>query len=99
MAQMTREQKEYIQFSKRVTKWVIILTSVMLAVAMVFVYFGNFEQHQTSAIVSLYTSYVTVLGVSVGAYQGNSSLEKYTRAKYQYEDLLNKRPAEEETAG
>jgi hypothetical protein len=27
------------------------------------------------------------MGVTIGAYQGNSSLEKWTKAKYQFEEV------------
>jgi hypothetical protein len=35
----------------------------------------------------LYGSYVTIIGIIVGAYQGNSSLEKWAKAKYN--NLIN----------
>jgi len=35
-----------------------------------------------------------VLGITIGAYQGNSSLEKWTRAKYQYDELMQNEPVE-----
>ena len=36
------------------------------------------------------------IGVTIGAYQGNSSLEKYSRAKYQYENLVQLKDKDEE---
>jgi hypothetical protein len=41
-----------------------------------------------------------VLGVTIGAYQGNSTLEKYSKAKYQYEQLNSscEVPEEEQSA-
>ena len=85
---MNPNDKEYIQFSKRVTRWGLILISVTIAVCLLIVALCDLPQYSINAVVSLYTSFATVLGVTVGAYQGNSSLEKWTRAKYQYDDLI-----------
>ena len=76
---------EYIQFSKRVTRWGMILVTSVLILNMLLISFSNFPQYTINALTSLYTAYITIMGITIGAYQGNSSLEKWTRAKYQFE--------------
>lgn len=88
--------KEYVQFSKRVTRWGLILISTILVACLTIVAVCDLPQYSISAIVSLYTSFATVLGVTVGAYQGNSSLEKWTRAKYNLENLMPNSSFEDE---
>ena len=76
---------EYIQFSKRVTRWGIGLVTGALIVCLFLIALKEFPQYVISAIQSLYTAYVTIMGITIGAYQGNSSLEKWTKAKYEYQ--------------
>ena len=76
---------DYIQFSKRVTKWGIALVTITLIICLGLIAFGNFPQYTIAAINTLYTSYITIMGITIGAYQGNSSLEKWTKAKYQFD--------------
>ena len=83
---MNTNDKEYIQFSKRVTRWGMILIGSLIVVCLGIIALCDLPQYSVNAVVSLYTSFATVLGVMVGAYQGNSSLEKWTKAKYQIGD-------------
>ena len=76
---------DYIQFSKKVTRWGITLVTIILIICIAAIVFKTFEPYVINAITSLYTSYITIMGITIGAYQGNSSLEKWTRAKYQFE--------------
>ena len=76
---------EYIQFSKKVTKWGIVLVTSTLVLCLALITFNDFPQYIISAINSLYTAYITIMGITIGAYQGNSSLEKWTKAKYQFD--------------
>lgn len=76
---------DYIQFSKRVTKWGIILVTITLILCIGLIAFCDFPQYTIATISSLYTSYITIMGITIGAYQGNSSLEKWTKAKYQFD--------------
>ena len=87
---------EYIQFSKRVTYWGIILVSTIFILCLVAVTFFISMPEAISAISTLFTAYITIMGVTIGAYQGNSSLEKWVKAKYQYENLNKKKEDEEE---
>ena len=80
---------QYIQFSKRVTRWGIILVSIAFVLCLAVIAFRGLQQYAISAIGSLYTAYVTIIGITIGAYQGNSSLEKWTKAKYQYSSVLH----------
>lgn len=80
---------EYIQFSKRVTKWGMILVSSMLFICIAIITFMRLTIEEVEVISRLYTTYVTIMGVTIGAYQGNSSLEKWTKAKYNFEQALN----------
>ena len=91
--------KDYVQYSKKVTKWAMILIALIMIACLTVVAFCNIPQYSVEAVVSLFTAFSTVLGVTIGAYQGNSTLEKYSRAKYQYEDLLPKDEESEEAAG
>ena len=76
---------DYIQFSKKVTRWGIILVTIALILCVLLISFNQFQQYTINAITSLYTSYITIMGITIGAYQGNSSLEKWSKAKYQFE--------------
>ena len=76
---------DYIQFSKKVTKWGMILVTIALILCVLLISFNQFQQYTINAITSLYTSYITIMGITIGAYQGNSSLEKWSKAKYQFE--------------
>jgi len=87
---------EYIQFSKRVTYWGIILVSTIFILCLVAVTFFISMPEAISAISTLFTAYITIMGITIGAYQGNSSLEKWVKAKYQYENLNKKKEDEEE---
>ncbi len=79
-------EKEYIQYSKKVTKWGMTLVGILAAACLALVAFRDMPAYRVSAVVDLYTGFATVLGVTIGAYQGNSSIEKWTRARYQTED-------------
>lgn len=80
---------DYIQFSKKVTKWGIILVTTMLILCVILITFKDLPQYIISAVTSLYTSYITIMGITIGTYQGNSSLEKWTKAKYQFDVAFN----------
>ena len=82
---------EYIQFSKRVTYWGICLVSVLFILALVAITFFIDKVETIPTVASLYTAYITIMGITIGAYQGNSTLEKWTKAKYQYEEIMNKK--------
>lgn len=88
--------KDYVQYSKRVTKWAMILITFVMIACLAIVAFCDMPERNVGAIVSLFTAFSTVFGVTIGAYQGNSSLEKYSRAKYQYENLVQLKDKDEE---
>ena len=77
---------EYIQFSKRVTHWGMVSVTLVFLFCLAAITFFINTSEAIHTVASLYTAYVTVMGVTIGAYQGNSSLEKWTKAKYQYEE-------------
>ena len=81
--------KDYIQYSKRFTKWGMIMIGVVMILCLGIIALCGLPQYAIQSIVSLYSAFATVLGITIGAYQGNSSLEKWTRAKYQYDELMN----------
>ena len=87
---------EYIQFSKRVTYWGIILVSTIFILCLVAITFFITMPEAITTISTLFAAYVTIMGVTIGAYQGNSSLEKWVKAKYQYENLNKTKEGEEE---
>ena len=87
---------DYIQFSKRVTRIGMILVSIAFALCICAISFFNLAPEAFPIITSLYTAYVTIMGITIGAYQGNSSLEKWSKAKYQYEEELIKSSQNEE---
>ena len=64
------------------------MIGVVMILCLGIIAFCNLPQYSIQSIVSLYGSFATVLGITIGAYQGNSSLEKWTRAKYQYDELM-----------
>lgn len=79
--------KDYIQYSKRVTRWGIITVTVAFILCLVSITFFTTQIEAISTIAKIYTAYITIMGVTIGAYQGNSSLEKWTKAKYQFEEV------------
>lgn len=85
----------YVQYSKRVTKWAMILITFVMIACLTVVAFCELPERNIAAVVQLFTSFCAVFGVTVGAYQGNSVLEKYSRAKYQYESLTQNDEEEE----
>lgn len=72
----------------------MIMIGVVMILCLGIIAFCNLPQYSIQSIVSLYSAFATVLGITIGAYQGNSSLEKWTRAKYQYEELMQNEPIE-----
>ena len=80
---------DYIQFSKRVTRWGMILVSAVFVLCLIAVTFFVSQPEITSTIASIYTAYVTVMGITIGAYQGNSTLEKWSKAKYEYKEATD----------
>lgn len=89
MSEKNNTVTEYIQFSKRVTKWGMILVSLLLLFCIAAISFFNLSIEVAATIGKLYTSYITIMGITIGAYQGNSSIEKWTKARYQYTETLN----------
>lgn len=85
---------EYIQFSKRVTRWGIMLVTITLLICLTLITFFGLNAHIVTTISQLYTTYITIMGITIGAYQGNSSLEKWTNAHYKIEQTLNKKEEE-----
>jgi predicted tellurium resistance membrane protein TerC len=79
--------KDYIQYSKRVTRWGIIMVTIAFILCLVSITFFTTQIEAISTIAKIYTAYITIMGVTIGAYQGNSSLEKWTKAKYQFEEV------------
>ena len=60
----------------------MILVSLALLFCLASISFCNLSQDAISIIGKLYASYIAVMSITVGAYQGNSSLEKWVKAKY-----------------
>lgn len=79
---------DYIQFSKRVTRWGITLVSIMFIFCVSSITFMSLSATAIQAIGTLYTSYVAIMGITIGAYQGNSSVEKWSKARYDYSQVL-----------
>ena len=87
MATKSAQQKKtnlpeiYIQYSKRVTKWAMILSAAGFTLTALGVALLGLQQYEVTALTTLFTTYSTALGVIIAAYQGNSMLEKYTDSK------------------
>ena len=90
---------EYIQFSKKVTRWGLILVSAVLLICLLLITFLIKDLVTIQIISQLYTTYVTILGITIGAYQGNSSLEKWSKAKYNFKEAFEEKNKNEEEAG
>lgn len=91
--------KEYIQFSKKVTRWGIVLVTSILIICLAVIALFNVDPEVAVTISHLYSAYITIMGITIGAYQGNSSLEKWTKARYNFTKSLEQKEEEEETAG
>lgn len=81
---------EYVQFSKKVTRWGMILVTLTLVACLSLITFFGLDAHKVTTVGQLYTTYITIMGITIGAYQGNSSLEKWTKARYKFEEIINK---------
>lgn len=79
---------EYIQFSKKVTRWGIILVSCALIICLGIIAIFSVEPEIAATVSHLYSAYITIMGITIGAYQGNSSLEKWTKARYKFSESL-----------
>ena len=90
---------EYIQFSKRVTRWGIILVSIMLLICLAIITFCHLDIEVVTIINKLYSAYSVIIGITIGAYQGNSSLEKWTKARYNFENALSTTEENKEDEG
>lgn len=88
--------KDYIQYSKRVTKWGIILVSIAFVFCLISIGLFADKTEAINTVATLYTAYITIMGITIGAYQGNSSLEKWSKAKYQYDNLITTKKEEDE---
>lgn len=88
---------EYIQFSKRVTRWGIILVTITLFICFTLITFFGLDAHRVTTISQLYTTYITIMGITIGAYQGNSSLEKWANAHYNLEKTISEATKKKET--
>lgn len=88
---------EYIQFSKKVTGWGITLTTCMLAICIAVIAIFNISPEIAATISHLYSAYVTIMGITIGTYQGNSSLEKWSKARYNFTEILKQGQEEKET--
>lgn len=88
---------EYIQFSKRVTRWGIILVTITLFICFALITFFGLDAHRVTTIGQLYTTYITIMGITIGAYQGNSSLEKWANAHYNLEKTISDATKKKET--
>ena len=87
---------EYIQFSKRVTRWGIILVSCALIICLGIIAIFNVDPEIAATVSHLYSAYITIMGITIGAYQGNSSLEKWTKARYKFSESLKEEKNQEE---
>lgn len=88
---------EYIQFSKKVTGWGITLTTCMLAICIAVIAIFNISPEIAVTISHLYSAYITIMGITIGAYQGNSSLEKWSKARYNFTETLKQSQEEKKT--
>lgn len=87
MAMKKKRQTSYVQYSKRVTKWALILCTIAFIACLSAITLLAQESHVVQAVVSIYTTYAAVLGVVIGAYQTNSGVEKYQRLKRSLENI------------
>lgn len=90
MSELPKNDPNYIQFSKRLTRWALTLCTVAFLFCLLSVVLAGLNQYSTTALVTLYTTFCTVQGVIVSGYHGNSSLEKYQRMKTQVEGVMPK---------
>lgn len=87
--------KDYIQYSKKVTKWGILLVTFAFIFCLILISFFVKKVETINTVASIYTAYITIMGITIGAYQGNSSLEKWSKAKYQYNEIIKANEEEE----
>lgn len=71
----------------------------MLIICLSIIAIFNVAPEIAATISHLYSAYITVMGITIGAYQGNSSLEKWTKAKYNFSEALKENQEEENIDG
>lgn len=60
----------------------MILSSLLLLCAILVIGFFKLPENIIIIIGKMYASYATIMGVIIGVYQGNSTIEKWSKAKY-----------------
>ena len=59
---------EYIQFSKRITTWGVMLVTITLILCVSAIVFFSLPIETANIVSRLYSAYITVMGVTIGAY-------------------------------
>ena len=74
---MTKQEKEFVQYSKRVCKWSLIGVFSLVIIAMALCVFVCYDDTQIEAIVRLSQYFATLAGVVVTGYFGRATLEDF----------------------
>lgn len=88
MEKITLAAKNYIQFSKRITRWVLIGWLVVVIAIICAAMFFDISSSETEiflAVIQAATTIVCFIGVG---YLGNSSAEKIVNAKYNVSKIM-----------
>ena len=73
-----KAEKEYIAYSKRVTKWSLLGVFILVLVAIALCVFVCCDPNQINAVTSLVQIFATLAGVVVTGYFGRASVENFT---------------------
>lgn len=98
---MTKQEKEFVQYSKRVCKWSLVGVFALVIIAMALCVFVCYDDVQIEAIVRLSQYFSTLAGVVVTGYFGRATLEDFATNKKTIEKTLENKeePEEEESQG
>lgn len=75
-----------LQHSKRLTVIAFVVYGCIALLSIVAICLLPLESEQITAIVSIYNGAMTLCGVVITGYMGNSGIEKYSAYKYRLEE-------------
>lgn len=82
-------KEKYTQYSKKLTSYTMVAFFTICILCLGAIVFFEMEKPKLDAIVTTLNAAATLSGVVATGYMGNSSLEKYSTRRYQYNEMLS----------
>ena len=93
---MTKQDKEFVQYSKRVCKWSLLGVFALVIIAMALCVFVCTDVTQIDAVVRLIQYFSTLAGVVVTGYFGRDTLEDFATNRKSIQKALDNQQDDEE---